>query len=212
MRRIPRTLFPIVAMAVIAIVAVLYISYQNTNASKTTVISGTIEVTEIHLGTQLGGLIDAIYVKEGESTQKGEIVAEVQPAAGVSAGYTEKVRSPIDGVVLDRPFQPGELATPGTTLLVVGDLTSLTLTVYVPEEKVGEVSLGQAYPVSVDSFPGRQFTGTVSYISNTAEFTPRNVQTIQGRKDTVYAVKLTLDNPGLELKPGMPADVTLEAK
>ena len=212
MRRIPRTIIPIVVLVIIAVVAVGYISISNSNAGKITVISGTIEATEIHLGTQLGGVIDAIYVKEGENAQKGQIVAEVQPASGVSAGYTEKVRSPIDGVVLDKPFEPGELATPGSTILTIGDLTDLTLTVYVPEEKLGQVSLGQTYPVSVDSFPGKQFMGTVSYISNSAEFTPRNVQTVQGRKDTVYAVRLDLNNPGLELKPGMPADVTLETK
>ena len=212
MRRIPRTILPIVLMAILAVVAVGYISIQNSNAGKKTVISGTIEATEIHLGTQLGGVINAIYLHEGENAQKGEIVAEVQPATGVSAGYTEKVRSPIDGVILERPFEPGELAMPGSTILTVGDLTDLTLTVYVPEEKVGQVALGQTYPVAVDSFPSKAFMATVSHISDTAEFTPRNVQTVQGRKDTVYAIRLTLENSGLELKPGMPADVTLELK
>lgn len=212
MRRIPRTLLPIVIMVILAAAAIAYITYQNSSAGKTVTISGTIEATEIHLGTQLGGVVNAIYVQEGESTAQGQVVAEIQPAAGVSAGYSEKVRSPIDGVVLEKAYEPGELALAGSTVLTVGDLSTLTLTVYVPEERLGDVSLGQVFQISVDAFPSKTFPGTVTHISNQAEFTPRNVQTIQGRKDTVYAVRLTLANPGMQLKPGMPADVTLETK
>jgi len=93
--------------------------------------------------------------------------------------------------------------------VIVGDLRRLTLTVYVPEDQYGQVYLGQEYPVSVDSFPGQTFTGVVTRIADQAEFTPRNVQTVSGRKSTVYAVRLSLTNPDLSLKPGMPADVKL---
>jgi hypothetical protein len=64
----------------------------------------------------------------------------------------------------------------------------------------------------VDSFPGETFSGTVVYISDQAEFTPRNVQTVEGRKTTVYAIKLNVPNADLKLKPGMPADVTFIQK
>ncbi len=176
------------------------------------VVSGTIEATEIHLGTLMGGLVNQVYAGEGEVVSAGQVLAEIQPASGASAGYTEKVRTPISGLLLTRAIEPGEIATPGGTLLVVGDLSTLTLTVYVPEDRYGQVYLGQTYPVSVDSFPGQTFSGRITHIADEAEFTPRNVQTVEGRKNTVYAVRLTLDNPDLALKPGMPADVRLAVK
>jgi len=160
----------------------------------------------------MGGLVNQVYAGEGETVSKEQVLVEIQPASDVSAGYTEKVRTPIDGVLLTRAIEPGEIAMPGGTLLIVGDLSTLTLTVYVPEDRYGQLFLGQVYPVSVDSFPEQTFPGRITHIADQAEFTPRNVQTIQGRKNTVYAVRLTLDNPDLSLKPGMPADVRLAVK
>jgi HlyD family secretion protein len=92
----------------------------------------------------------------------------------------------------------------------IAPLDALTLKIYVPENRYGQVSLGQNYPVTVDSFPGMTFGGRVSFISDQAEFTPRNVQTKDSRETTVYAVKLNLAPAGGKLKPGMPADVTIE--
>jgi len=82
------------------------------------------------------------------------------------------------------------------------------VTVYVPEDRYGQIQLGQTAQVSVDSFPGRAFEGQVRAIANQAEFTPRNSQTVEGRKDTVFAVRLSIANPDQALKPGMPADVS----
>ncbi|MDQ1324473.1 MAG: rane fusion protein YbhG, partial [Chloroflexota bacterium] len=115
--------------------------------------------------------------------------------------------APAPGTVLTRAIEPGEVVMPGAALLTLGDLDRLTLTVYVPEDRLGEVVLGQAVDVSVDSFPGESFRGTVQRIADEAEFTPRNVQTVEGRKTTVFAVELALDPSGGKLKPGMPADV-----
>lgn len=116
--------------------------------------------------------------------------------------------APADGVVLARAIEPGEFAAPGATLLVIGQLSDLTITVYVPEDRYGSVTLGQTAAVSVDSFPDAKFTATVTHIADRAEFTPRNVQTVEGRKTTVFAIKLSIENPGGKLKPGMPADVS----
>ncbi len=212
MRKNTRTLIPLLFLIVLAIGGVLYINFKNSEESRTMVVSGTIEVRQIRLSTQMGGIVDQIYLEEGQHAHKDQVAVMVSPASGVQAGYTEKVRCPIDGVVLEKDYEQGELALAGSTLLTVGDLTQPTLTVYVPEDRYGQINLGQVYPVTVDSFPGRVFNGTVSYISDQAEFTPRNVQTVQGRKDTVYAVKLTLENADLALKPGMPADVTIALK
>ena len=189
-----------------------YYSLRGKSQDQRLIVSGTIEATQVHLGSQLGGLADQVYAVEGQTVVKGDVLAEVRPASGAPSGYTDPVRTPIDGVVLTRVVEPGEICTPGGTLFTVADLSSVTLTVYVPEDRYGQINLGQTIPVSVDSFPGRVFSGTVTHIADQAEFTPRNVQTVQGRKDTVYAVRLTLDNPDLALKPGMPADAELAAQ
>lgn len=120
------------------------------------------------------------------------------------------VISPLAGTVLSRPLNPGEVAGAGATVVEIGQLDPLTLTVYVAESLYGQIDLGQKATVTVDSFPGRSFIGKVTYISDEAEFTPRNVQTTESRSATVYKVEITLSNPGGELKPGMPADVVFD--
>jgi HlyD family secretion protein len=118
------------------------------------------------------------------------------------------ITAPSDGVVLARGVEPGSFAAPGSPLLEVGDLGDLSITVYVPEDRYGQLSLGQTASLSVDSFPGETFTGTIVHIADQAEFTPRNVQTEDGRRSTVFAIRLAVDDTSGKLKPGMPADVT----
>ena len=122
------------------------------------------------------------------------------------------ITSPVDAVVMTRNAEPGSVVNAGAALLALGRLDDLTITVYVPEDRIGEVKLGQQASVSVDSFPGEVFDATVTYISDQAEFTPRNVETVAGRKNTVFAVKLRLDDTTGRLKPGMPADVTFSTQ
>lgn len=115
--------------------------------------------------------------------------------------------APTAGVVLVRAIEPGEVASPGAVLFVIADLKQLEITVYVPEDRYGQIALGQTAQVTVDSFAGQTFAATVVHIADQAEFTPRNVQTSEGRKTTVFAIRLRVDNPENKLKPGMPADV-----
>jgi multidrug resistance efflux pump len=114
--------------------------------------------------------------------------------------------SPVDGVVLDQALRAGEIAAPAATILTLSDLREVTLSVYVPENRVGQVRLGQSVQVTVDSFPGRTFVGQVTRISDEPEFTPRNVATKEERLNTFYAVDVHLPNAEGLLKPGMPAD------
>jgi HlyD family secretion protein len=116
--------------------------------------------------------------------------------------------APMDGIVLIRSVEPGEFASPGAPLLVLARLDQLNLTIYVPEDRYGAISLGQTAQVVVDSFPGQTFEAAVVHIADQAEYTPRNVQTAEGRRTTVFAVKLAVENPDGKLKPGMPADVS----
>ncbi len=117
------------------------------------------------------------------------------------------ISAPQDGSILTRAIEPGEVANPGAILFTLADLTRLTITVYVPEDRYGEIALGAPAQVTVDSYAGETFTATVIHIADKAEFTPRNVQTSAGRRTTVFAVKLSIDNAAGKLKPGMPADV-----
>ena len=117
------------------------------------------------------------------------------------------INAPMDGVILTRNVEPGEFVQPGAAALTIGDLSDLTITVYVPENRYGEISLGQTAKVTVDSFSGVTFTASVIQIAGKAEFTPRNVQTVEGRSATMFAIKLSVQDAEGRLKPGMPADV-----
>lgn len=116
------------------------------------------------------------------------------------------LRSPIDGIVTSRSAHAGESAIAGATLMTVANLDEVKLTIYIPEDELGRVYLGQEVGVQVDSFPGRVFSGTVSHISQQAEFTPKNIQTEKERVNMVFAIRVRLPNPDHALKPGMPAD------
>ncbi|MBI5353503.1 MAG: efflux RND transporter periplasmic adaptor subunit [Chloroflexi bacterium] len=118
--------------------------------------------------------------------------------------------APMDGVILARNVEPGEFVQPGAVALTMADLTNLTITVYVPENLYGQIGLGQIAEVRVDSFPDITFTATVVHIADQAEFTPRNVQTVEGRSSTFYAIKLKVEDPEGKLKIGMPADVVFK--
>jgi multidrug resistance efflux pump len=145
-----------------------------------------------------------------------EQLAAAQAQVEVARGALEVIETqiaklvivaPTDGVVLIRSAEPGEVLVAGAPLLTLLELEGLTITVYVSEDRYGQISLGQTATVSVDSFPGETFKATVRRIADQAEFTPRNVQTEEGRRTTVFAVELSLANSEGKLKPGMPADV-----
>ena len=150
-----------------------------------------------------------------------EQLAAAQAQVEVARGAMEVIEaqiaklvvvSPIDGVVLTRTAEPGEVLVPGAPLLSLLRLDDLTITVYVPEDRYGTIKLGQTASVSVDSFPGESFEASVIRIADQAELTPRNVQTEAGRRTTVFAVELSVTNPQGKLKPGMPADVDFSIK
>ena len=146
--------------------------------------------------------------------QAEAVLAQAQAALALIDIQMEKtiISSPTDGIVLTRNLEEGEMLVPGSVALTIGQLDEVSLTVYIPETEYGKIKLGDTVSITVDSFPGENFSGTVTYISDQAEFTPRNVQTVDGRKTTVYAVKITVPNTNLELKPGMPADVIFIGK
>jgi len=148
---------------------------------------------------------------EGEIAVIEAQVEQAQAALDALLVLREKfvIAAPVGGMVLERSIHEGELAAPGATVLTLGDLDKVTLTVYVPEDKLGYVNVGQEVEIRVDSFPERTFMGAVVAIAHEAEFTPRNVQTQEERVNMVFAVEVSIPNPDHALKPGLPADAVI---
>jgi HlyD family secretion protein len=117
--------------------------------------------------------------------------------------------SPVDGVVLVKAADVGEVLAPGTTVVTVGDIEHPWLRGYVNETDLGKVKLGSKAKVTTDSYKGKVYNGRVTFISSEAEFTPKQIQTQQERVKLVYRIKIELDNPQRELKSNMPADAEI---
>src|SRR5271157_2349281 len=172
-------------------------------------------VTDVQTGNNSPAVISAQAALNQAKAADAQAQSGVQQAqASVDLINTQltklTVYAPMDGVILTRNVEPGEFVQPGADVLTMADISHLTITVYVPEDLYGKISLGMPATMKADSFPGEVFSAQVSYISDQAEYTPRNVQTVEGRSSTVYAIKLTVSNPQGQLKPGMPADVTFQ--
>jgi len=148
-----------------------------------------------------------------EEIQAGEAVKE---AAESQVKLIERqigdatVTIPINGVISERYVELGEFVSVGSLIATVIDLKHVWVMAYVSEKNLGNVKLGQQGKVMVDSFPHKEFIGKVTYISPEAEFTPKNIQTKEERVKLVFGVKIEVENPAQELKPGMPADAIIE--
>jgi HlyD family secretion protein len=117
--------------------------------------------------------------------------------------------SPVTGLVLSKNIEPGEHVAAGTPIVTIGRLDETWLRAYIAETDLGRVKVGQRALVTTDTYPGKQYEGTITFISPQAEFTPKNVQTEKERVKLVYRIKITIPNPQMELKPGMPADAEI---
>jgi HlyD family secretion protein len=120
--------------------------------------------------------------------------------------------SPIAGLVTQRTVHVGETVVAGARLFAISTLDPAILTIYIPEDRIGRVSVGQTADVRVDALPGETFQGQVVHIASRAEFTPRNVKTQEERVTTVFAVDIKIANPDRLLRPGMPASATCSEK
>jgi HlyD family secretion protein len=116
--------------------------------------------------------------------------------------------SPIDGVVLVKAVDPGEVIAAGTTVLTVGDIDRPWVRAYINEPDRARVKLGQAVKVTTD-VPGKVYNGRITFISSQAEFTPKQIQTQQERVKLVYRIKIEVENPHRELKENMPVDAEI---
>ena len=126
-------------------------------------------------------------------------------------GYAT-ISSPVTGVVLVRPVEPGMVVAIGSPVLTLGDLDNAYFEGYIPETDVGKVAYGQKAEITTDSFPGRKYPARVYFVSSKAEFTPKTVETHKERVTLVYRTKIRVENKDHSLKPGMPADALIFLK
>jgi HlyD family secretion protein len=258
-----KKLIPIAVVMTLIVVSVLYFEVFRHLGENTGRIegSGTIEVTEIDIGSKLAGRIISLPKNEGEPVKRGEVLVRiafdeldaqrlsvlaslsnakknfervrdlflsgsiskkdydnVETLYRVAKAASEQINatiknavivSPVDGVVLEKNLEVGEMAFPGTPVMTVADITDPWIKIYVNEKQLRSVKLGQKVFIMIDSSE-KKFPGKIVSISNKAEFTPKTIQTKDERVKLMYAVKIAVPNPSQELKPGMPADAYIE--
>jgi HlyD family secretion protein len=158
------------------------------------------------------------YNEAVEGSRKEDIaiaranVKQAQANLGLSRvdlDYTV-LHAPAAGVITVREAELGEVVSPGTPVVTLADLDHIWLRAYIAETDLGRIRWGQDASVTTDTYPGKQYHGRISFISSTAEFTPKSVQTYKERVTLVYRIKIDIDNPNHELKPGMPADAHID--
>lgn len=199
-------------------------------------LSGTLELTEHSLGARVPGRLAKLRVDEGQTVKKGELIAtldrydqakkDYDRAAQLfkNGGATQQaleeaqlhledqaIAAPVDGVVLLKVREEGEIISAGSSIVVIGDRNLLWVKVYVPEGLINRVRLDQPATLKFDGLK-KVFKGHVIYIATKAEFTPRNVQTAEERITQTFAVKVALDDKEDYLRPGVAVDVKLDLK
>ncbi|MDD4085086.1 MAG: HlyD family efflux transporter periplasmic adaptor subunit [Acholeplasmataceae bacterium] len=123
-----------------------------------------------------------------------------------------QVQSPVDGTIITRPVEAGQVVNAVSPLFVIIDLQNIYMKIYIPEQQVGKLRLGSEARIYVDAYRDKYFAGKVTRISDQAQFTPKNVETKEERVKLVFAVEVAVENPDGLLKPGMPGDVILRWK
>jgi HlyD family secretion protein len=151
-----------------------------------------------------GAREEAIAAVRFRSEQARQAAALAETRLGCTV-----LTAPLTGVVLAEGIECGEYVVPGAPVVTVGDLAHVWLRAYVNETDLGRVKTGQRVRVTVDTYPGKVYEGRLSFIASESEFTPRSIQTAKERVKLVYRVKVTIPNPSLDLKPGMPADAVI---
>ena len=150
--------------------------------------------------------------REQELSERQSEIQRTEAQAGISQKQLSdtEIYTPIDGVVLVKAAEPGEVLAAGTTVVTVGDLEHPWLRAYINETDLGRVKLGQKVKLTTDSFPNKVYWGTISYIASEAEFTPKQIQTKEERVKLVYRIKIEVGNKEHELKNNMPVDAEIQ--
>jgi HlyD family secretion protein len=156
---------------------------------------------------------NAVSVQERDTAQNTFEVAKAKLDAAKKALDLAEIRlnyanltSTVKGFVTVKSAEVGEVVQVGSPVFTVADMNDIWLTAYIKETDLGRVHLNQSVDVKTDSYPGKMYKGRISFISEESEFTPKYIQTTEERVKLVYRIKINVENPNYELKPGMPAD------
>ena len=193
--------------------------------------SGTMEMTEHVLGVKAAGRLVTLNVKEGDQVYKDQLLATFdrfeqnkKDYARVGVLYKnggadhqslenaqlnmedQQVVSPLNGVVLVKSAQTGEIIPAGGGVVVIGDPSDQWVKIFVSEDLMHHLSINQTATISVDG-SHKTYKGHVSFIADKAEFTPRNVQTPEERVTQTFAIKIAVDDADGNLHAGVAADV-----
>ena len=218
------------SISLLGILATLLGCHRNQEGLK---LSGPLEWTEYNVGARVPGRVDRLFVTESDRVTRGQLLATLDRHAQAEkdAGRAERlfrqgggseqsveqarlalddqaIHSPTDGVVMLKVHEEGEVVSAGAPVLVLGDPSAPWVRVYVPENHIANIKLGQKAELRFDGIE-QPFQGRVSSIAPRVEFTPRNIQTPDERVTQTVAVKVLVDNPTPALRPGLTADVTL---
>ena len=193
--------------------------------------SGTMEMTEHVLGVKAAGRLTTLNVKEGDAVKKGELLATFDRFEQDKKDYErvgvlyknggadqqslenaqlamedQEVVSPLNGIVLVKSAETGEIIPAGGGVVVVGDPTDQWVKIFVSEDLMHHLSITETATISVDG-SDKTYKGHVSFIADKAEFTPRNVQTPEERVTQTFAIKISVDDADTNLHAGVAADV-----
>ena len=218
---------------VLGLVSWALISHRK-RAAREKLFSGTLEYTEHMVGVRVPGRLVDVSFDEGDAVAKGQVLARLDrweqakkdldraerlhgkgglPDQSLEearlALQDQEVRSPVDGVVLSKVREAGEIAAAGGAVAVVGEDKTPWVRVFVPEDKLSSVQVGKEAALRFDGMD-KTLKGRVIFISPKAEFTPRNAQTPEDRATLTFAVKIAPEEKDPALKPGLAADVSFE--
>ncbi len=170
-----------------------------------------VAANETRRADQQLSLLEAGPRVETLQAQRARFAGAEAALTGVEAALDNMVIvARFDGVVTVRHREPGEIVSPGAPVVTVMNTGDRWIRIYVREDRIGAVKLGQTASITSDTYDDRSYEGRVRFIASEAEFTPKSVQTTEERVKLVYAVKIQItDDNGLDLKPGMPADVRI---
>lgn len=152
-------------------------------------------------------LLEGPRVEDIEEARAALKASEAQLALALEILKDTELHAPADGIIRNRILEPGDMATPQTPVYTMALLDPVWVRTYVPEVDLGKIAPGMSAGVSTDSYPGKTYPGWIGFISATAEFTPKSVQTPELRTRLVYQVRVYVCNPQDELRLGMPATV-----
>lgn len=157
-------------------------------------------------------LLEAGPRRERIDAQRAQLAQAEAALRGLEATLAKMtIQAPFDGVVTVRHREPGEIVAPGSPVLTILNPDDRWVRIYIPENRIGLVRIGQPATLTSDTYRDKTYAGETIFIASEAEFTPKSVQTQEERVKLVYAVKVRITgDPGHDLKPGTPADVRLD--